>query len=72
MQKYSEMKSRLDVYIQLKYLLAPVIEYVILLDRLIYLYEFEIQNELEFEHYLVRLFDPAKSPRCHALISFTK
>ena len=66
------MKPKLDIYIQLKYLLAPIIEYIILLDRLIYLIEYDNLNNNKFNlnHYLVKLFDPAKSPRCHALVSF--
>ncbi|CAF0768311.1 unnamed protein product [Brachionus calyciflorus] len=70
MNKHESMKPKLDIYIQIKYLMAPIIEYIILLDRLIYLYE--IDNLEKFDHYLVKLFDPAKSPRCHALISFNK
>merc|ERR1712129_480855 len=37
--KNSHMKFRFDAYIQLKMILSPVIEYIILLDRLIYLHE---------------------------------
>lgn len=44
--------------------LAPVIESVVLLDKLLYLYE----NGYE-KSYLVRLFDPVVSPRCYGLIS---
>ncbi len=45
-----------------------MIEYVILLDRLIYLHENENLNN----NYLIRLFDPVKSPRCYAMVSFKK
>lgn len=69
-KKYQNMKTRLDIYIQLKYILAPIIEYVILLDRLVYL--IEMDREKKFENLIVKLFDPAISPRCHALISFNK
>jgi hypothetical protein len=66
------MKTKFDLFIQFKQILSPIIEYVILLDRLIFLYE---NNEKSFDfktsNYLVKLFDPAISPRCHALISFT-
>ena len=64
------MKSKFDIYVQLKLIMAPVIEYVILLDRLIYMYQLTDTNETNYNHYLVKLFNPAKSPRCHALISF--
>ncbi|XP_046967738.1 probable methyltransferase-like protein 25 [Vanessa cardui] len=43
--------------------LAQVIESVILLDRLLYLYE----NGFE-KVFLVKLFDPVLSPRCHAIV----
>ncbi|XP_050344288.1 probable methyltransferase-like protein 25 isoform X2 [Nymphalis io] len=43
--------------------LAQVIESVILLDRLLYLYE----NGFE-KVYLVKLFDPVLSPRCHGIV----
>jgi len=68
------MKSKFDVFIQLKQILSPIVEYVILLDRLVFLYEQEEKNNASFKmsNYLVKLFDPAVSPRCHALISFVK
>jgi hypothetical protein len=65
-EKYSSFKPKFDLYIQLKLLISPIIEYIILLDRLIYLFE----DENCKNNYLVRLFDPVKSPRCHAMISF--
>jgi len=86
------MKHKFDVYIQLKQLIAPLVEYVILLDRLIFLFEHELNliektqssNEHDpspsqeghldensfYEHFIVKLFDPAKSPRCYALVSY--
>ncbi|CAF0895585.1 unnamed protein product [Brachionus calyciflorus] len=69
-EKNSIMKQRFDIYIQLKYILSTTMEYLILLDRLVYLYE--VDHEEKLEHFLVKLFDPVKSPRCHALISYTK
>ncbi|VVC93418.1 unnamed protein product, partial [Leptidea sinapis] len=44
--------------------LAQVIEGVILLDRLLYLYECGCKNA-----YLVKLFDPVLSPRCHSIVA---
>ena len=76
--KNSHMKFRFDAYIQLKMILSPVIEYIILLDRLIYLHEVETEmqssdSEKEVnQHYLIRIFDPTISPRCHAMVSFLK
>lgn len=77
--KNSHMKFRFDAYIQLKMILSPVIEYVILLDRLIYLHEVEKEMQTPDskvttmnEHYLIKIFDPTISPRCHAMVSFVK
>ncbi|XP_045774167.1 probable methyltransferase-like protein 25 isoform X2 [Maniola jurtina] len=44
--------------------LAQVIESVILLDRLLFLFE----NGFE-KCYLVKLFDPVLSPRCHSIVA---
>lgn len=66
--KYKDLKIRFDLMNQYKLLCAPIIEYIVLLDRLIYLHEF---NSETMKHYLVKIFDGAKSPRCHALISFS-
>ena len=71
MEKNSELKLKFNAYIQLKMILAPIIEYIILIDRLIYLYEHEsITTEKKLNHYLIKIFDPRLSPRCHALVSF--
>lgn len=65
------MKHQFDLFLQVKILMGPVVEYVILLDRLIYLYEFEVNHEIaDVEHYLIKIFDPTISPRCHAMVSF--
>ncbi|XP_018330470.1 methyltransferase-like protein 25 [Agrilus planipennis] len=47
--------------------LAPAIESLILLDRLMYLNENGIK-----ESYLVQLFDPIMSPRCYGLVALKK
>ena len=76
LKKHEHMKSKFDIFIQFKHILSPIIEYIILLDRLIYLYEYELSNSANskdvYFNCLVRLFDPSKSPRCHALISYVK
>lgn len=65
------MKHQFDVFLQVKILMGPIVEYVILLDRLIYLYEFEVNHAIaDVEHYLIKIFDPSISPRCHAMVSF--
>ncbi|KAK8726965.1 hypothetical protein OTU49_017481 [Cherax quadricarinatus] len=52
------------IYYSLRLLLAPVVESVILLDRLIFLYETGAAESL-----LVPTFDPLLSPRNHVLVA---
>lgn len=56
--------KRLVVFYLVKLCLAQVVESVILLDRIVYLYE----NNFE-KVYLVKLFDPVLSPRCHSIVA---
>lgn len=58
-------EKQLYTFSLLRCLLAPLIESLILLDRLIYLYENGFGNS-----YLVQLFDPVVSPRCYGIISY--
>ncbi|XP_023707737.1 methyltransferase-like protein 25 isoform X2 [Cryptotermes secundus] len=61
---HSVEQQQLHVFFLLRVALAPVIEAVILLDRLLYLLEQGIQDS-----YLVQLFDPVISPRCYCIVS---
>ena len=72
MEKNADLRLKFNAYIQLKMILAPIVEYIILLDRLVYLCENERLNtdQNKFNHYLIKIFDPLLSPRCHALVSF--
>ncbi|XP_064101767.1 methyltransferase-like protein 25B [Macrobrachium nipponense] len=54
------------VYYSLRLLLAPVVESIILLDRLIFLYERGIEG------ILLPAFDPLLSPRNHVLVAIKK
>lgn len=49
--------------------LAPVIETIILLDRLLYLLEMDELNEYKRHSYMVRFFNPVISPRCYGLVA---
>ncbi|CAL1527177.1 unnamed protein product [Lymnaea stagnalis] len=62
---YKHTKSQMVAFFQLKLVLAPLIEALILLDRLLFLLE---QDEVHSAD-LVQLFDPVTSPRCYALIA---
>ncbi|CAH2090102.1 unnamed protein product [Euphydryas editha] len=56
--------KKIALFYLIRLCLAQVIESVILLDRLLYLYENGFVNV-----YLVKLFDPILSPRCHGIVA---
>uniref|UniRef100_A0A182YKP2 Methyltranfer_dom domain-containing protein n=1 Tax=Anopheles stephensi TaxID=30069 RepID=A0A182YKP2_ANOST len=56
--------EQLKVFYLLRQQFAPVIETLILLDRLLYLWECGYERS-----FLVKLFEPVVSPRCYALIA---
>lgn len=59
--------KKIVLFYLLRLCLAQVVESVILLDRLLFLYE----NGFELA-YLVKLFDPVLSPRCHGLVAIRR
>ncbi|EDV56369.1 methyltransferase-like protein 25 [Drosophila erecta] len=64
LQEYAVDKHYLDLFYLLRMSFAPVLESLILLDRLLYL------KELGYERsYLINLFDPVISPRHFAIVS---
>lgn len=65
--QYKADQLQLETFFLLRVALAPVVEGIILLDRLLYLQEQGIE-----EAYVAQLFDPVISPRCHAVIAFNK
>ncbi|XP_066152350.1 probable methyltransferase-like protein 25 [Euwallacea fornicatus] len=62
--KFEHRQDEIDLFYLLRAMLAPVVESVVLLDRLLFLYE----NEHN-ESYLVQFFDPVVSPRCYGIVS---
>ncbi|KAL4715710.1 hypothetical protein ACJJTC_006289 [Scirpophaga incertulas] len=56
--------KKIVLFYLLRLCLAQVVESVILLDRLLYLYENGFNKV-----YLVKLFDPVLSPRCHSIVA---
>lgn len=56
--------KKLVLFYLIRLCLAQVIESLILLDRLMFLYE----NGFD-KVYLVKLFDPVVSPRCHSIVA---
>jgi len=66
LDRYAAAHGRqLNCFYQLRALLAPVVESVVLLDRLLFIRE---QPDTESAR-LVKLFDPVTSPRCYALVA---
>ncbi|XP_042860929.1 methyltransferase-like protein 25 isoform X2 [Penaeus japonicus] len=63
-RKYINNREKIERFFLLRSTLAPLIEGLILLDRLAFLCE---QEDVEAA-YLVQLFNPVTSPRCHAVI----
>ncbi|BFZ10290.1 hypothetical protein BsWGS_13328 [Bradybaena similaris] len=61
-----DLADKMAAFVQVKLVLAPVIEAVVLLDRYLYLLE---QDSVRDAH-IVRLFEPVISPRCHAIVAW--
>ncbi|KAK7074237.1 Methyltransferase-like protein 25 [Halocaridina rubra] len=66
-KKYLNHIEKIERFFLLRASLAPVIEGLMLLDRLAFLSEQGLGSA-----YLVQLFDPVTSPRCHAVIAIRK
>lgn len=62
--KYEDRIDEMDFFYLVRSMLAPVVETLILLDRLLYLYEKGYKNS-----FLVQFFDPVLSPRCYGIVS---
>jgi hypothetical protein len=67
-KKYEVEQKNFNYFYQFKILFAPLVEYIILLDRLVYLHE----QKPDLKSHLVQLFDSVKSPRCFATISYSE
>lgn len=64
-ESFIPRENELYVFNLIRCMLAPVIESIILIDRLLYLHECGCENS-----FLVQLFDPVISPRCYGIIAF--
>lgn len=65
---YSAYEKKLKAFQLLRIILAPCIETLILLDRLLYLWEQDCTEEA----YIVCLFDSVISPRCYGIVAIKK
>lgn len=66
---HAHHQQTLNLFYLMRMCLSPVVESLILLDRLMFLAENGFCNQLG-EAFLVRMFDSVVSPRCMALIAF--
>uniref|UniRef100_A0A1Q3FJP5 Putative rrna adenine n-6-methyltransferase n=1 Tax=Culex tarsalis TaxID=7177 RepID=A0A1Q3FJP5_CULTA len=64
-KKYEVELEQLKVFYLYRMTYAPIVEGLILLDRLMFLKECGYENS-----YLVKLFDPVVSPRCYSIVAF--
>lgn len=63
--KFQVELEQLKVFYLYRMTFAPVLEGVILLDRLLFLKECGYDNS-----FMVKLFDPVVSPRCYSILAF--
>lgn len=69
--EFRRHEALLDVYHLMRVSLATVTETILMLDRLLYLKENELNEQVPTgsASYLVRFFDPVISPRCFGLVA---
>ena len=59
-------RYQLNAFYQLRALFGPLIEGLILLDRLSYV----LEQDCTSQAFVVKLFDPVISPRCYAIVAW--
>lgn len=62
--KYNYDRQLLNLFYLIRMTLAPIIETIIILDRLLYLKENSIEKS-----FIVKLFDSVVSPRCYGIVA---
>ena len=65
-QLAAKHRNQLNAFYQVRALFGPLIEGLILLDRLAYI----LEQDCTSQAYLARLFDPVISPRCYAIVAW--
>ena len=65
LREFTNDKQRLFAFFQLRTLLAPVVEAIVVIDRLTFLLE---QPDV-VDAGVVDIFDPVQSPRCYAVVA---
>ena len=59
-------RNQLNAFYQLRALFGPLVEGLILLDRMVYLFEHACTSQA----YLVQFFDPVISPRSYGIVAW--
>lgn len=67
-EQYADKEVFLHLYHLMRVALAPVIETIILLDRILYLKELEAEGA-NINSFIVKFFDDVISPRCYGIIA---
>lgn len=68
LNRYQHLKIQVSIIWTIRAMLAACLESIILLDRIIFLDEWSIQNDCLLDVQLKPIFDPIVSPRNMALI----
>jgi len=69
---YDPLEWQLAAFYSLRRLLGPVVETVVLLDRLLFLLEAPDTTNSNWDSSLLRFFDPSMSPRCWGLLALRR
>ncbi|ERL89579.1 hypothetical protein D910_06944 [Dendroctonus ponderosae] len=62
--EFEHRSDEIDLFYLIRAMLAPVVESLIILDRVLFLLENEHYNS-----FIVQFFDPVLSPRCYGIVS---
>lgn len=65
--EFEHRSYEMDLFYLIRAMLAPVVESLIILDRVLFLLENEHYNS-----FIVQFFDPVLSPRCYGIVSIKK
>lgn len=67
-ESFKTQRCQLNLFCQLRYCLSPVLESIIILDRVLHLLEQENVGSVS----VVSIFDPVKSPRYYSIVGLKK
>uniref|UniRef100_A0A915KDH2 Methyltransferase domain-containing protein n=1 Tax=Romanomermis culicivorax TaxID=13658 RepID=A0A915KDH2_ROMCU len=65
-RNFEDFKRKMNIFFQFRCFFAPIIESIVLLDKLCYLVE---KMPVVRKAKIVQIFNPEKSPRCYAIVA---